>query len=90
MRAVTCSSAPPTTTPLKEIVAAGGYTTVNTIGSGFSGPAGIAVDANDNVYVGDVGNSAVKEIVAAGGYTTINTLGSGFNYPWGVFVYNPA
>ena len=71
---------------VKEIVAAGSYTTINTLGSGFNQPNGVAVDGNGNVYVGDTGNAAVKEIVAAGGYTTVNTLGSGFDYPTGVAV----
>ena len=71
---------------MKEILAAGGYTTVNTLGSGFSGPDGVAVDGSGNVFVADTGNNAVKEILAAGGYTTVNTLGSGFNQPFGVAV----
>src|SRR5258706_11821927 len=53
------------------------------LGSGFSNPEGVAVDASGNIFVADVGNNAVKEILAAGGYTTINTLGSGFNSPHG-------
>jgi large repetitive protein len=71
---------------VKEIVAAGGYTTVNTLGSGFSVPVGVALDGNGNVFVADSGSSLVKEIVAAGGYTTIRTLGSGFIAPFGVAV----
>ena len=62
---------------MEEILAAGGYTTVNTLGSGFNTPEGVAVDGSGNVYVADFGNNAVKEIVAAGGYTTVNTLGRG-------------
>jgi hypothetical protein len=64
---------------VKEILAAGGYTTVNTLGSGFISPSGVSVDGSGNVFVGDEGHNAVKEIMAAGGYTTINTLGSGFS-----------
>jgi streptogramin lyase len=71
---------------VKEIVAAGGYTTVKTVGSGFGGPRGVAVDASGNLFVADSGNNAVKEFVAAGGYTTVNTLGGGFNFPTGVAV----
>jgi sugar lactone lactonase YvrE len=71
---------------VKEIVAAGGYTTVNTLGSGFHLPGGVAVDGSGNVFVADSGNSAVKEILAAGGYTTVNTVGSGFHTPYDVAV----
>ena len=67
---------------MKEILAAGGYTTVNTLGSGFSHPRqawrwmGAETFSSPITY-----NNAVKEILAAGGYATINTLGSGFSYP---------
>ncbi len=71
---------------IKEILAAGGYTTVNTLGSGFYYPTSAAVDGSGNVFVADGGNSAIKEILAAGGYTTVNTLGSGFQAPHGVAV----
>ena len=37
-----------------------------TLGSGFSGPSGVAVDASGNVFVADTLNNAVKEILAAG------------------------
>jgi hypothetical protein len=33
------------------------------IGSGFNAPAGVAADANGNVYVADTGNNKIKEIV---------------------------
>ncbi len=71
---------------VKEILAAGGYATINTLGSGFSDPFGVAVDGIGNVFVADEQNNAVKEILAAGGYTTVKTLGSGFNQPFGVAV----
>jgi streptogramin lyase len=51
------------------------------LGSGFSGPGGVAVDGSENVFVADSANNAVKEIRATGGWTTVNTLGSGFNFP---------
>jgi hypothetical protein len=67
-----------------------GYTTVNTVGSGISYPAGVAVDGSGNVFVADNGNNAVKEIVAVGGVvsssSTVNTVGSGFSNPEGVAV----
>ena len=71
---------------MKEIAAAGGYTTVKTLGSGFSRPYGVAVDGSGNVFVADYGHSAVQEIAAAGGYTIVKTLGSGFSVPLGVAV----
>jgi len=74
---------------VKEILAAGGYTTVHKLGSGFDFPASVAVDASGNVFVADTfANTvgAVKEILAAGGYTTVNTIGSGFKNPQGVAV----
>ncbi|HWE84588.1 MAG TPA: hypothetical protein VG267_06565, partial [Terracidiphilus sp.] len=59
---------------------------VNTVGSGFVQPSGVAVDGGGNVFVADYGSGAVKEILAAGGYTTVSTLGSGFSFPNGVAV----
>ena len=59
---------------------------MNTLGSGFSYPCGVAVDGSGNVFVADTDNNAVKEILAAGGYTTVKTLGSGFSDPTGVAV----
>jgi DNA-binding beta-propeller fold protein YncE len=46
-----------------EILAAGGYTTVNTLAAGFSfsSPTGIAVDGSGNVVVADYNNNAVEE-----------------------------
>jgi sugar lactone lactonase YvrE len=69
---------------VKEILAAGGYTTVKTLGSGFSSPSAIAVDGDGNVFVADAGNKAVKEIVSVGGYKMVNTLGGNFMHPSGV------
>jgi hypothetical protein len=73
---------------VKEILAAGAYTTVNTLGAGFNAPYGVAVDGSGNVFVADTGNNAVKEILVASGYATVNTLGSGFSWPTGVAVNN--
>ena len=56
--------------------------TITTLGSGFSGPTGVAVDAAGEVYVADANNNAVKKIVGS----TVTTLGSGFNGPTGVAV----
>jgi sugar lactone lactonase YvrE len=75
---------------VKEIVGAGGYATVNTIGSGFSDPFAVAVDGIGNVFVADFNNNAVKEMLAVNGVVpaspTIRTLASGFSGPDGVAV----
>ena len=54
------------------------------LGSGFSGPTGVAVDLSGNVYVADRGNKFVKKIPAGNGTPT--TISSGFNQPYGVAV----
>jgi len=46
---------------VKELLAAGGYATINTLGGGFLQPQGLAVDASGNVFVGDFGGG-IKEI----------------------------
>ena len=77
---------------VKEIVAAGGYVTVNTLAvdnGNFSSPTAVAVDGAGNVFVTGGGDNTVKEIVAVGGYTTVNTLAVAnghFNAPGGVAV----
>ncbi len=57
----------------------------STLGSGFSPPEGVAVDAHGNVYLADTFNGVVREIMAVNGSIpaspTINTVGSGFSYP---------
>jgi sugar lactone lactonase YvrE len=69
--------------------------TVVTVGSGFSGPQGVAVDGAGNVFVADSGNNAVKEIEAGTGgnvawavssASTVVTVGSGFEAPQGIAV----
>jgi DNA-binding beta-propeller fold protein YncE len=47
---------------VKEILAAGGYTTVNTLANGFNMPTGVAVDGSGNVFVADLGNNAVRKL----------------------------
>jgi hypothetical protein len=54
------------------------------VGSGFSTPYGVAVDAAGDVFVADTFNNAVKEYSPAG--TFLGSVGSGFNRPYGVAV----
>jgi sugar lactone lactonase YvrE len=66
-----------TTSGVKEITAASGYTSVVLLGGGYSFTfaTAITVDGNGNVFVLDgEGNPAVREILAAGGYSTVTTL----------------
>ena len=56
---------------------------VTPIGSGFSYPFGVAVDAAGDVFVANTGNNAVKEVLPNG---TITPIGSGFSTPEGVAV----
>ena len=58
---------------LKEIPAAGGYTTVTTLQTGVGGV--LAIDAGGDLFVTAPG--AIEEILAAGGYTTTKTIGAG-------------
>ena len=71
--------------PTSSGVAAVGYnSTPVVIGSGFSGPTGVAVDAAGNVYVADRSNKEVKKIPS--GSNTPQVIGLGFNTPYGVAV----
>ena len=58
-----------------ELLAAGGYTTGNTLGSGtyLESPKAMAVDGSDNVFIADDFGS-VLESLAADGYTTTKSL----------------
>jgi len=60
-----------------EIVAAGGYTTVNQLASNyaFSQPGALAVDASGNVFTSDLASGTVYEILAPQ-YTTVKVLPS--------------
>jgi sugar lactone lactonase YvrE len=78
---------------LALIVSAGGISaapagaqTIVTLGTGFSAPSGVAVDAGGNVFVADQNNNAVKEVLASGAFVTVDSLGSGFDLPEGVAV----
>jgi len=75
---------------VREIVAAGGYATVHTLGGGFSFVqlAGVALDGAGNLIVADYGNSQVDQVMAKGGYTTVNVLAGypQFNTPNGLAV----
>jgi hypothetical protein len=60
---------------------------VVTLGGGFSGPVGIMLDGNGNIYIGDTGNNAVKQMPSGcGSVSCVVTLGIGFSFPQGVSV----
>jgi DNA-binding beta-propeller fold protein YncE len=61
--------------------------TIAPLGGDFSEPFGVAVDGAGNVYVADLGNSAVKEMPAGCATSScVTTLGGGFTEPFGVAV----
>jgi YVTN family beta-propeller protein len=58
----------------------------STVGGGLNQSSNVAVDASDNVYIADTGNSRVlKETLSDGSYSQ-STIGSGLNAPTGVAV----
>ena len=64
-----------------------GNQTITTLGGGFYGPFGVAVDGSGNVYVGESGNNAVKGMPpGCGSASCVATLGGGFLAPTGVAV----
>ena len=70
-----------------EILAAGGYTTIKTLGGVYAYPNGLAVDGIGNVYVTDAGNSTVSRI-PPGCITSgcVTQMGGNFRQPVGVAV----
>ena len=74
-----------------EALAADNFQTVKRIAGGFVSMNGIAVDADENVFVTSIAGSGVSsgivsEIVATGGYAMVKTIGSGFMVPTGIAV----
>lgn len=71
-----------------EILYAGGFTQVLTLGSGFKSPTGVAVDPNGDVFVADEGNNAVKVMLAVSGgipkNPVIKTLTTSITTPYNV------
>ena len=59
---------------VKRILAAGGYTTVQTLASGTSAIIALDVDNADNIYFSEISSAGVKRVLAAGGYTTVQNL----------------
>lgn len=61
---------------------------VKPLGSGFSRPYGLTVDASSDVFIADTGNHVVKEMLAANDYTVVTTLATNpskrFNSPTSV------
>jgi sugar lactone lactonase YvrE len=74
-----------------------GYTDGAAASAEFYGPQGIAIDAQGNLYVADVGNNVIRKITSAGvvstfagngtrGYVNGATTAAEFNNPQGVAV----
>ncbi|MCO6175412.1 T9SS type A sorting domain-containing protein, partial [Flavobacterium sp. NRK F10] len=59
-------------------------TSVETLGSGFSAPYGVAIQADGKIVVADAGNGVIKRMDADG--TNMVTLASGFNLAFGVVI----
>ena len=59
-------------------------TSIETLGTGFNGPTGIAVQADGKILIANYTTNTVKRMDTDG--TNIITLGSGFNGPIGVAV----
>ncbi len=79
------ATAIPALSPASTGVAAGGYNIrTTTIGSGFAGPSGVAVDNKGDVFVADPNNNLIKEIPAGNGTPVV--LGAGFSAPASVAV----
>ena len=78
---------------IKEVLAAGGYTTILTLATGYNA-TGVAVDASGDVFMADNGagssGGGAFEILASGGSIppspTINQIGSELVAPFGIGV----
>ena len=57
---------------------------IETFGSGFNAPTGIAIQSDGKILIADSGNNVIKRTNADG--TNIEILGSGFSSPYGVAV----
>ncbi len=70
--------------PTGAVVTPPGYTTAAVhLGSGFTEPTGVAVDAAGNAFVADWGNHAVKKIPSGGSPAA---FGTGITQPYGIAV----
>jgi sugar lactone lactonase YvrE len=77
--------------PASCIAGANNASCMRTLGGGFVGPDGLAVDRSGDVFVADGNNSAVYEIPAnciagANNASCVLTIGGGFSIPQGVAV----
>ena len=86
---------------IKEVVAAGGYSTIKTLASGLNLPWSVVVNAGGDLFVAEGGdqcpqwipgicssiNTSLLQITAASDYKTVNTLDSGgFGKPFGLAI----
>ena len=71
---------------VKELLAAGGYSTIRTLGADYGSAQGVAVDGTGNIYIADQGTNAVKEILATSPPLVASVLPGGRS----VLLGNPA
>ncbi|MGB8844019.1 MAG: NHL repeat-containing protein, partial [Aliidongia sp.] len=65
---------------VQEFLAASNFATVETLPVLVNSPSGIAIDAADNLFIGDdndQGGAAATEVFAADGYTSFKIIGEG-------------
>ena len=73
------SSSPMGDNTVKEVLAAGGYATVKTLGSVLGLPSGVAVDGSGNVFVSNCLNNAVclENLTAIQTFHVVHAVSSG-------------
>ena len=71
---------------VSEVLAAGGYTSVQILARDLGSIDALAVDAKGNVFVANGDNGAIEELLAASGYVTENSINSGTGAVSGIAV----
>ena len=73
-------------TAVKEIRAAGNYTTVQTLFSSIGYFTGLALDNQGNIFFVDTNGSKITELLKSSNYSTGNTVAGSFNSPYGLAI----